>query len=591
MNSEKIFWNLMSSFGNKLRPDQSLEFSLQLLAWLKLSLEEKIPANLSFDKDNKPTSAKEVIEILNRLNALEELGNARYAFRNIGVEVDDVSILRAFEILQDVIQAGFLNHLQISESLYLSLSPKEIGQWFVPEEIANLTVHLFSNLKGKDIYCPYDDLGQFARRVNGVGGKAFVELSTKLSLFWLMNILSDTSIHAVISDPIKNPGFTENGKLKQFDISLAFPPMGKKADKDIIDRDFFSRFPYSTSSWSVLAIWHILAQTKEKAIIIIPNNILFSSGAEKSLREDLLKKHLIETIICFPPAILPSTGIKISMLVLNRKNQSESVRFVDASSEKFSAKDGRGRSQLINIEGLIQTVHQGQEESVAVTVPIQKILDNDANLEISRYLRSPEQKQIDQILDQEKTVQLDSLVDFIRPPAKSREETEGEEALEVTLADFPEYGYLGTPERRIAIDPSKFKSNADWLHPEDIIIGMKGSAGKVAIVPHYDSSPKEKKWVANQSCLILRTKNYIHPKVLFMYLRSEIGQNLLQSMVSGATIPLIKLQALKELPVILPSEEQADKIISTFDRIVELQSKIDTLKQEQESLSYAYWHI
>jgi type I restriction enzyme M protein len=76
-----------------------------------------------------------------------------------------------------------------------------------------------------------------------------------------------------------------------------------------------------------------------------------------------------------------------------------------------------------------------------------------------------------------------------------------------------------------------------------------------------------------------------------MYLHSEIGQNLLQSMVSGATIPLIKLQTLKELPVIIPDEEKANQIISTFDKIVKLQSEIDTLNEEQESLSYAYWNI
>jgi len=76
-----------------------------------------------------------------------------------------------------------------------------------------------------------------------------------------------------------------------------------------------------------------------------------------------------------------------------------------------------------------------------------------------------------------------------------------------------------------------------------------------------------------------------------MYLRSEVGQHLLQSMVSGATIPLIKLQTLKELPIILPDQERANQIVSTFDRIVKLQSEIEMLREEQESLSQSYWSL
>lgn len=588
MNIVKIVWNLMDSLRGQLQSSQLLEFSCQLLLWAKLSQEGKIPTDLSFDKDNRPTSAQQLTDIFSELNALEEVGNA---FRDIGVDLDDVSVLQALDILQDVFQAGLPKRFEIPDSFSSFLSDRGIGQSLIPEEVADLMINLADDLKGKDIYCPYDNLGQLARRVNKVGGTPFAELSTTSPLFWLINHLTDTSINAVVGEPVRNPSFTERGELKQFDVSLACPPIGKKADKELVERDFFNRFSYRTSSWSILSILHILAQTKERAIIIIPNNILFSSGAEKSLREDLLKRGLIETITCFPPAILPFTGIKISIIVLNRNNQSDSVRFVDASSEKFSAKDGRGRSQLTNVDGLIETTYQGQDESIAVTVPVQEILDNDANLEISRYLRSPKKKRIEKILSQEKTVQLESLVDFIRPPAKSRDETEGEEALEVTLADFPKYGYIGKPERSIAIDPSKLKSNADWLHPEDIIIGMKGSAGKVAIVPHYDFSPEEERWVANQSCLILRTKRDIHPKVLYMYLHSEIGQNLLQSMVSGATIPLIKLQTLKELLVILPSEEEAKKVIDAFNKITDLQSEIDTLRGEQESLSRSYWSV
>jgi len=43
--------------------------------------------------------------------------------------------------------------------------------------------------------------------------------------------------------------------------------------------------------------------------------------------------------------------------------------------------------------------------------------------------------------------------------------------------------------------------------------------------------------------------------------------------------------------VILLDQEKANQIVSTFDRIVKLQSEIEMLREEQESLSYSYWHI
>ena len=48
-------------------------------------------------------------------------------------------------------------------------------------------------------------------------------------------------------------------------------------------------------------------------------------------------------------------------------------------------------------------------------------------------------------------------------------------------------------------------------------------------------------------------KDKIDPKVLFMYLSSEMGQYLLRSISSGATIPLIQLARLKELQIVIPT--------------------------------------
>jgi type I restriction enzyme M protein len=98
-------------------------------------------------------------------------------------------------------------------------------------------------------------------------------------------------------------------------------------------------------------------------------------------------------------------------------------------------------------------------------------------------------------------------------------------------------------------------------------------------------------WIANQSCLILRCKDKINPKVLFMYLSSEMGQYLLRSISSGATIPLIQLARLKDLKIVIPLRQEAEQIIKDFDRMVELQSQKEDLTQKQRKIGSSYWSL
>ncbi len=76
-----------------------------------------------------------------------------------------------------------------------------------------------------------------------------------------------------------------------------------------------------------------------------------------------------------------------------------------------------------------------------------------------------------------------------------------------------------------------------------------------------------------------------------MYLRSDVGQTLIQRIVSGATTHLIQLRPLQELPVILPPLEEARAITETFEKQAQLQEQIAVLNQEQQRLDKTHWHL
>lgn len=593
MSSEKILWSLLDCFrGSPLETFASLELSLQILAWAKLSVMKQLPDELCLNGNSQPTNTDSLKEIFKRLTTLESLGENCLAFENFFPKRTDTHIVTAIEIAQEVAQRGVLEHFEIPESFYELMSKGADGSHVIPSEVADLMIRLVGGMDGQEVYCPYDTFCYLASRAYRLGANVSAEIPLSSPLPWLINLLTGTNIHAAIGNPIRQPSFIQEGTLRKFDISIAFPPFGIKYDTKIIEKDWFNRFPERTSSISVLAIRHILAQTRNKAVIAVPNNILFSRGAEYSLREYLLKKQLLEAVINLPSALLTGTAVQFSILLLDLHCQASAVRFVNGSAEKFFTKDGKGRSRLVHWEALLNSFHTPKDDALFVTVPIEDIIKNDAQLEVSQYLLPPEQKQIEQLLKISNTCQLQDIVEFIRPVMKTGDKGEID-VFEVRISDFHEYGYLLVPSRRTQIVQPHLsnKDKNQFLRPGDIVIVIKGSVGKVAIAPENVPSAGIGGWVVNQSCFILRAKGRIDPKVLFMYLRSDIGQILLRRIVSGATIPLIQLRALQELRLIVPDENEAQKIIKIFNRQVALQTQIEQLKQEQEMLSKVHWQI
>jgi type I restriction enzyme M protein len=596
--NEKILLSLLDCFWSTgLASHEALVISCQILAWAKLSQHKNIPSNLSLNDSNAPSDIAALNDIFSQISELENLGENRKAFRWFLPSSNNIKIAEAIKIALQLKQNNLVDNFDIHSHLLENSSKYGRGFYpITPIEVIKLMVNLAGDIKGKSAYCPWDCLAEFASVATLIGAKASIESVNNTVFPWLVNIFKGTDIEILIGNPIWQPGFQSKGELTKFDMSIAFPPFNQKYDLKVHNGDWFDRFSEKTSSGNVLHIRHIVAQTKGKAIIAVSNNVLFSSGAEQVLRRKLLDQKQIEAVISLPPALLSQTQIPFSIIVIDVQGKSDRVSFVNGNDERFFAKDGKGRSRLVNWKNLLDTLRAGEDESCIVRVPVERIIENNSYLEVSAYTLPPEKKKIDRILNDSKTVSLNSLVNFVRPPVKQRigENVDPEqeiEAVEVTMGDFPEYGYVQNPTRIVSLEKYNKTETNYLLERGDILIAVKASTGKVAIVANVADAEEERPWIANQSCLILRSKGKIDPKVLFMYLSSAMGQYLLRSLSSGATIPIIQLARLKELPVVIPSTEEVAKIMRDFDRMVELQSQIEGIKQEQQQLGDSYWSL
>lgn len=590
---EKLIQQLAQLLRGNMVLDEFYPVVFQLLAWVRVSKLEHLTGALAFNPADPPRDAKQLVSIFSQIGSSYALGPESNAFTYVSPALQHLSPGQVLQTLELLASAN-LDKRWPARSLTATMS-SGARKWFgsLPDEVTRLMAVLAQIKPSSKVYLPFEQGFQLTAAVQEEGAETFSETKMAWAFPWLINLISDTSASVHVGDSLERPGFLEDGRLAQFDISLSFPPFGVKYDPMLAERDLFERFPEQTASIAVLAIRHILARTKRRAVVAVPNGLLFSPGAERFLREDLLAKRLIEAVIGLPAALLPNTALPFSLLVLNCERTSDRIVFVDGTQETLSRKDGKGRAVLAGWERIAGPVLSGCEETFSCVVPVTDVLKNDAQLQVTRYCRTPEAEAVEQLLAKYPYQELEKLVTVLRPLPTTGEEC-AVSAMEIGPGDFPEFGYAHIPSREIHIaEVALLKGQKQLLRPFDIAIAIKGNVGKVAIFPPELDAGETVGWVAGQSCLVLRVndKCMIDPRVLFSFLKSEIGQAQLKQIVSGASVPLIQLRELEKIKIPIPQLLEQKKTIEVFERIVEIERMVVKSRYEQRQLSNAIWII
>lgn len=122
--------------------------------------------------------------------------------------------------------------------------------------------------------------------------------------------------------------------------------------------------------------------------IVLPHGVLFRGGEEATIRENLVKKHNIETIIGLPANLFYGTGIPTIIMILRKNRASDDILFIDAS--KGFVKDGnKNKLRQRDIRKIIDTVIERKTiEHYSRLVSYDEIKRNEFNLNIPRYVDS-----------------------------------------------------------------------------------------------------------------------------------------------------------------------------------------------------------
>lgn len=132
--------------------------------------------------------------------------------------------------------------------------------------------------------------------------------------------LMNAMIHGIDSEIILGDTLSNKGKaMKNLDVVLTNPPFGIKKGGETSSRDDFT---FSTSNTQLNFLQHIYrslkANGKARAAVVLPDNVLFADGDGSRIREDLMNKCNLHTILRLPTGIFFAHGVKTNVLFFTR---------------------------------------------------------------------------------------------------------------------------------------------------------------------------------------------------------------------------------------------------------------------------------
>lgn len=586
--NDRILLQLMEIFRSEPLADHAALTALMFIAWYKASLNSECRNDLQM-KNCQGVNAEGLVKIMTELRLVSQ--DPAFAVEDAGISrIKHPTISTAITWCLDNGEAGLLALYDPTDAV-LSLENRLVS---FPGEICDLLVGLAGDIANKTIYLPWESSGQLTGRILKKKAKGTIEIRQRTALPALISFIQSGGKHTQIaySDPLHNPHYVEGGQLKTFSTTLAFLPFGVNVPPENTDQDLFGRFKEKTRSMTVLAVRHILAQTKGRAVVTITNSLLFSSGAERNLREDLLKQQQIEAVVAMPAGILEMTAIPFVILVLNTGKPCETVRFVNADTPQFKEAVSRTKSRLINVDELIAAVLEGSDSDSIRNVSTKEILENDAQLQVNRYVLSSFEQKVGRILATMERQPLANIATLVKPMA-NRIADNGIAIFEVGAADLPDYGYIHTASKQIQVELRIDKIKEQFLRADDIILIIKGNLGKVGIVPRDVPPQGENGWIAGQSAVVIRLEksSVIDPRALFMLLRSEFGKELVKTLASGSAISFVQLRELTQLKIPIPSLLESENAIAALIEEETLQFQISELQLRQAALSARLWSL
>lgn len=201
----------------------------------------------------------------------------------------------------------------------------------------------------------------------------------------------------VNGDTLANPAFTENGKLRQFDMIVANPPYSVSQwnraafESDKYGRNILGVPPQSRADYAFFQ--HILVSMKPKTgrcAILFPHGVLFRSE-EREMREKLVRSDWVDCVIGLGPNLFYNSPMEACIVICRTEKpdtHKNHVLFINALNE-VTRKNAQSYLEPHHIERISKAYRAYKtEDGFAKKVSIRDIEKNDFSLNIAFYVQA-----------------------------------------------------------------------------------------------------------------------------------------------------------------------------------------------------------
>ena len=282
---------------------------------------------------------------------------------------------------------------------------KRAGEFYTPSSLVRTLVEILEPYEGR-VYDPCCGAGgmfvqsaKFVERHQGrVDGLSVYGQESNPNTWKLAQM--NLAIHGLegnLGQGAADTFFNDQHKSLRADFILANPPFnmsdwgGDKLEEDVRWKYGIPPQGNANYAWMQHMIYHL--SPTGKLGLVLANGSLSAGGQEGKIREEIIRDDLVEVVISMPEKLFYSTGIPVSLWIINRKKkQPGKTIFIDARTLGTMVTRAHRELSVEDIEKISGTYHDFvdgkdvEKQGFVHVADLKEIEDNNFVLTPGRYV-------------------------------------------------------------------------------------------------------------------------------------------------------------------------------------------------------------
>lgn len=273
------------------------------------------------------------------------------------------------------------------------------GEYYTPRAVTQFMVDMINPQLGESVLDPACGTGGFLtctidhlrEQVNTPKDRDILQTSIRgIEKKPLPHLLCTTNLMlhgfdlpAVRRDNLLNKPYADWGAKDKLDIILTNPPFGG-VEEDGTETNFPQKFRTKETADLFMALIIKLLKNNGRCAVVLPDGTLFGEGMKTRLKEELLEKCNLHTIVRLPNGVFnPYTGIKTNLLFFEKGTATKEVWYFEHPYPEGVV--SYNKTKPINIKEFdLEKAwwHKRAENKNAWKVSIEEIKKRNYNLDI-----------------------------------------------------------------------------------------------------------------------------------------------------------------------------------------------------------------